>query len=197
MNEVDVLIPCKFLADGKTRLAPCLSPEARKKLCRSFLVHAIEATRALSPRRIAVISADPEVSTLANTHGVLSLMDPGNGLNAALEHGRDVLFRNSLKSASFMILPIDLPCANSNALCALQSYDSDIVVAPDRAEIGTNLLLMSPAAAGFPFQFGPNSFVRHCDAARERGLSLTVVRDNRLTFDIDEPEDYLQWSTQT
>jgi len=46
-----------------------------------------------------------------------------------------------------------------------------------------------PATAGFRFAYGPGSFVRHTAEAARLGLSLRVVRDAALGWDVDVPDD--------
>ena len=59
---------------------------------------------------------------------------------------------------------------------------------PDRREDGTNVLVV-PAACGFEFAYGPGSFARHVAEAERLGLAVRAVRDSRLGWDVDLPED--------
>jgi 2-phospho-L-lactate guanylyltransferase (CobY/MobA/RfbA family) len=43
----------------------------------------------------------------------------------------------------------------------------------------------------FRFSYGPGSFRRHAAEARRLGLGWRVVRDPRLSRDVDRPEDLL------
>src|SRR4051812_47971258 len=103
---VDVLIPCKAFAEGKTRLSSLLDAGARADLCRGLLQNAISAAYALPCRRLAVISADPEVVAFADDRGTLVINDPGRGLNAALQHGRQMLEAGRGADTQLMVLPI-------------------------------------------------------------------------------------------
>ncbi len=62
------------------------------------------------------------------------------------------------------------------------------VIAPDRRREGTNALLLRPPGA-LAYHFGPDSFARHCQEARQRGLRLEVCERPGLALDIDLPED--------
>jgi 2-phospho-L-lactate guanylyltransferase len=66
--------------------------------------------------------------------------------------------------------------------------DDGIVLVPDRHEDGTNVVSI-PAACGFEFAYGPGSFDRHRAEAERLGLPLTVLRPERLTWDVDVPAD--------
>ena len=63
-----------------------------------------------------------------------------------------------------------------------------VVIAPDRRRRGTNALLLSPADL-IEYDFGGNSFVRHCERARRAGARLEVVELPSLGLDLDLPED--------
>ena len=63
-----------------------------------------------------------------------------------------------------------------------------VVIAPDRHEKGTNALLLSPANL-IEYDFGGDSFRRHCERARRAGARLEVVKLPSLGLDLDLPED--------
>jgi 2-phospho-L-lactate guanylyltransferase (CobY/MobA/RfbA family) len=63
-----------------------------------------------------------------------------------------------------------------------------VVIAPDRHEKGTNALLISPTGL-IEYDFGENSFERHCERARAAGARLEIVNLPALGLDLDVPED--------
>ncbi len=63
-----------------------------------------------------------------------------------------------------------------------------MVIAPDRHGTGTNALLVSPVGL-IEYDFGENSFQRHCQRAREAGARLEIVNLPTLGLDLDLPED--------
>jgi 2-phospho-L-lactate guanylyltransferase (CobY/MobA/RfbA family) len=63
-----------------------------------------------------------------------------------------------------------------------------IVIAPDRHEKGTNALLISPSGL-IEYDFGENSFQRHCERAKKAGARLEIVNIPTLGLDLDLPED--------
>lgn len=191
---LNILIPCKPLASGKTRLAPVLGAAERHALCTELLRRTLGYTLGLMPAaRCHLLSADEEAAAIAAAQGVATIADPGGGLNAALRHGRDALCRAS-GIVAVLILPIDLPRLSLGPLRAFVDTDADIVIAPDRRGRGTNALYLAPdAAARFDFRFGEESFAAHRRAAAEAGLSCAVFADARLAFDIDLPADLRDW----
>ena len=63
-----------------------------------------------------------------------------------------------------------------------------VVVAPDRRYQGTNALLICPVGL-IEYDFGPGSFQRHCERARQRGARLEICELPSLALDVDLPED--------
>ena len=87
-----ILIPCKSLGDGKTRLAQALDAKARRALCTGFLQRTLDVALALvPPSRCHVMAGDGAAAAIAAARGVTSCDDPGIGLNEALRQGRDDL----------------------------------------------------------------------------------------------------------
>ena len=187
-----ILIPCKTLRDGKSRLAGVLSPEERHALCRRLLQNTLRVALAIEPAaRIRLLTPDPEAAHIAAARGVAVIDDRGAGLNAALRRGRAAALDADGGDAAALILPIDLPYATADAMAAALARTGDVMLAPDGARRGTNLLYLGPRALRtFPFAFGAESFAAHRDAALRAGCELAVVDDPRLAFDLDRPEDY-------
>jgi 2-phospho-L-lactate guanylyltransferase len=63
-----------------------------------------------------------------------------------------------------------------------------VVVAPDHRRQGTNALLVCPAGL-IEYAFGPGSFQKHCERARQVGARLEIIELPSLALDVDVPED--------
>ena len=63
-----------------------------------------------------------------------------------------------------------------------------VVIAPDRHRKGTNALLVCPAGL-IEYDFGPDSFERHCERARIAGARLEIFDLPSMALDVDLPED--------
>ena len=90
-----------------------------------------------------------------------------------------------------MVLPADLPLISREDVLALVERASEppvVVIAPDRHEKGTNALLISPAGL-IEYDFGENSFQRHCELVKKAGARLEIVNLPSLGLDLDVPED--------
>lgn len=192
--SLNLLIPCKPLAAGKSRLAPVLGEAERRALCADLLRQTLACALALAPASAChLVSSDAEAVALAAAAGVGAIADRGFGLNPALAEARAWLRRGDA-AAALLVLPIDLPRASAAALRRLMALPAEVVAAPDRHGIGTNALYLSPAAAGrFAFRFGSGSFAAHRDAAGSAGLRFAAGADPDLAFDLDEPEDLWAW----
>ncbi|HRX05130.1 MAG: 2-phospho-L-lactate guanylyltransferase [Anaerolineae bacterium] len=204
-----IVVPVKRLSEAKRRLSPVLGAEDRLALTWSLLRHALavvqEAQQTLGAQG-AVISADPAALEAAREFGLTGLVEeatedlhaagPEATLNAALEQAARWASRHN--AGALLILPADLPLvtpADINALwqASQQLYATRaMVIAPDGHNSGTNALLVRPPVA-LQFEFGPDSFHRHCQQAQRLGIAYHVQRSPRLGLDVDLPADLAQF----
>jgi len=191
-----ILVPCKHLNAGKSRLSVCLNDRDRRDLCKRLLDCTLELARTLvGPNQIRVVTADPKAHGVAARHLVSTIADTTGELNSALQGARFQLAQEGLRISPIMVLPIDLPFATHESLSEAMGQPTDIVIAADEEGTGTNLLLLRSAACDFPFRFGPNSYSRHVSQAQAAGLSVATLTDWRLARDIDNPDQYAAWTT--
>jgi 2-phospho-L-lactate guanylyltransferase (CobY/MobA/RfbA family) len=92
-----------------------------------------------------------------------------------------------------MVMPADVPLITAEdieQILHMGRYNTTVVLAPDRNDDGTNVLLVNPP--GFiPFAFGVGSFRRHLLLAEEAGATIKVYRSEHVALDIDQPDDLL------
>jgi 2-phospho-L-lactate guanylyltransferase len=190
-----ILVPCKNLRDGKSRLSACLDGDGRQDLCRSLLERTLRcAAEVLPPAQIRIVTADPEAVAMAHQHAIDSIIDLGFGLNAALEYARAWLRKEIRADLDLIILPIDLPFVAPECIADVLARASDCVIAPDANGTGTNLLYVrSSASRAVSFAYGAGSYATHLALARSHGLTVDTARDHRLAFDLDNPTDYKSW----
>lgn len=209
-----ILIPVKHLSDSKSRLAPVLAEQERQtlslRLLRGVLAVAQQAQQQLGATAI-VVSPDPAVLALAATYNLTPLPEdaapPSDyalritsyaepALNAALEQA--TAYARAHGAYAVLILPADLPLLTLDDVARLwrasrQLYAAAaMVIAPDSQEQGTNALLVRPPGA-LRYEFGPGSFQRHCQQARDLGLAWHIDRSPRLGLDVDLPADLEHW----
>ncbi|MEQ1787805.1 MAG: 2-phospho-L-lactate guanylyltransferase [Acidimicrobiales bacterium] len=175
-----VLVPVKAFAAAKQRLASVLDPPARIALATAMATTVLEAAGAL---RTAVVCDDDDVRAWAEAQGAEAIWTPGLGLNGAVEVGVTHLARRGIERV--VVAHADLPLATDLAWLA----DTDgVTLVPDRHGDGTNVACV-PAAAGFAFAYGAGSFAAHRAEAGRLGLTLRLVPDRRLGWDVDLPTD--------
>lgn len=185
LGPVAVLVPVKSFAEAKVRLAPALAPDERRALAKAMAERVLAARRRLPA---AVVCDDLEVADWARSQGVLVVWEPGQGLNRAVEAG--VAQLASLGVEKVIVAHADLPLAAD--LTWVADYDG-VTLVPDRFDDGTNVACV-PANGLFRFSYGPGSFARHVAEAERLGLSLQVVHEPTLGWDVDVPADLRSWT---
>jgi 2-phospho-L-lactate guanylyltransferase len=185
------IVPVKPLRRGKSRLAGTLSEDERTELNRTLLQHTLQTLSDLKEvEHVLVISRDPQALTIARHHGARTVREDGQpGLNTALK--RATVVAQIYATGGVLVLPADLPLISREDVLTLIERAGEppvVVIAPDRHERGTNALLISPAGL-IEYDFGENSFQRHCQRVKEAGARLEIVNLPSLGLDLDLPED--------
>ncbi|MDE0059003.1 MAG: 2-phospho-L-lactate guanylyltransferase [Defluviicoccus sp.] len=186
---VCAIVPVRSLADGKRRLAGAMDDAARAALNEAFLVHTLGLAGALSGPTL-LVSPDEAVAAHPSAADAVLVADPGLGLNAAVDAGRNAARRRN--AGRIVVLPSDLPTARPDDVLALAGTPSPVAVAPDRHRRGTNGLALD-AGLDFAFRFGAGSFAAHMAEAARLEVAAEAVDNPRLALDIDTPEDWRDW----
>ena len=186
------IVPVKPLRRGKSRLAGTLSEDERTQLNKALLQHTLETLSGLKEvDKVLVVSRDPNALTIAREHGARTVQEDGQPhLNTALK--RATVVAQVYATRGVLILPADLPLVSRDDIQVLLDRAAKppvVVIAPDRRGRGTNALLISPAGL-IEYDFGENSFQRHCELAKKAGARLEVVELPSLGLDLDIPEDF-------
>ena len=185
------IVPVKPLRRGKSRLAGALSEDERAELNQSLLQHTLQTlTDVKELEQVLVVSRDPHALHIARQHGARTVREDGQPqLNTALTRATVVAKVHATRGV--LILPADLPLISREDVLTLMERAIDppvVVIAPDRHGKGTNALLISPSGL-IEYDFGENSFQRHCERARQAGARLEIVELPSLGLDLDLPED--------
>ena len=185
------IVPVKPLRRGKSRLAGTLSEDERAELNQSLLQNTLKTFSDLKEvEEVLVISRDPQALAIARHYGARTVREDGQPeLNTALR--RATVIAQVYATRGVLVLPADLPLVTRDDVLTLIEHVGEppaVVIAPDRHGTGTNALLISPAGL-IEYDFGENSFQRHCERAREAGARLEIVNLPTLGLDLDLPED--------
>lgn len=185
------IVPVKPLRRGKSRLSDVLSTDERADLNQYLLEHTLQTLNDVPEiENVLVVSRDPAALSIARDLGSRTVQENGRpGLNLALSRATQVA--KTYETRGILVLPADLPKLSVEDIHAMLDHMHDppvVVVAPDRERLGTNALLVCPAGL-IEYDFGPQSFERHCQQAREQGVRLEICELPSLALDLDEPGD--------
>ena len=178
--QVGVLVPVKAFADAKQRLGEVLPAADRERLARAMAARVVASA---APLDVWVVTDDADVAEWAVEQGATPLRQERAGLNAAVTDAVAVLAAAGVDRV--IVAHGDLPFATD--LAALAEGDG-VTVVPDRHDDGSNVLVV-PTGVGFRFAYGPGSFARHLLEAERLELAARIVRDPRLGWDVDRPDD--------
>ena len=185
------IVPVKPLRRGKSRLAGVLTEEERLDLNSQLLIHTVDTLKEIPEiEHVLVVSRDQAALALARAHGARTVQENGAPeLNIALTRATIVAKRYATRGV--LIIPSDLPMISKEDVYAMLELVKDppvVVVVPDRKKEGTNALLVCPVGL-IEYDYGPNSFERHCQRARQAGARLEICELPSLALDMDVPED--------
>ena len=190
LRDIWAVVPVKEFARAKQRLAPFLSPRLRGELAAAMFEDVLEtlsATRGLAG--IVVVTIDPAASEIALRHGAKiwaeGARDGHTGAVTAAAH------RLAANGSAMLTMPSDIPrVATADVASLLTAHEGGaaFAIAPAWDELGSNAIVCSPADL-VPLRFGPSSFFPHLAAVRALGLQPTVLRNDAIALDIDEPAE--------
>jgi 2-phospho-L-lactate guanylyltransferase len=189
--SVWAVVPVKPFRVAKARLSTALNAVDRAQLARVMLedvLGAIVASRHLLAG-LLVVTADDEAAQIARSHGAVVLSEAAPaGINSAIARALDYL--GDAPGTGMLVVPADLPQLSAAAverIVGLLGAPRAVAIVP-ATDGGTNLLGCKPAGL-IPPSFGPLSFDRHRQAARQAGVTPTILAWSDLRHDVDRPED--------
>jgi len=204
-----IIVPAKPLSKAKSRLANILTPQARQNLAFHLLDHTLQILdllqKSLINIKVLLVSSDPFLLRLAEKYRLYTFVDTNfdyeNDSNARLNKALTQaaqLCATYTDTKSLLVLPADLPFLEVDDLLFLLKQatelpnEKQIIISPDRAQVGTNALFVQPATlAGFDFQFGHASFAAHLEQATNINVPATQILNRPgLLFDLDDTDDF-------
>jgi 2-phospho-L-lactate/phosphoenolpyruvate guanylyltransferase len=190
------IIPVKPLYRAKSRLAEVLSPELRYQFAETMFRHILTVLQKVPQiTGTLVISRDTKALAIARDLGAKTIQESNpSDLNPALERATEVARVWGAKAV--LILPADLPFITTQdveIMADLGTNSLTVVIAPDRADDGTNAMLVRPAGL-MPYNYGEKSYERHVIAAKLAGADVKVYESETLSLDIDIPADLLEYN---
>ena len=189
--KIWAIVPVKALSHSKQRLASVLGSR-REDFTRALLAQTLAALTAA--RQISgslVVTADPEVATLARGAGAEVLLEDAD-LNTACTRGLSEVRTRGADICA--IIHADLALLSPGGVDALISDYLELRRARGDALIGllrchegtgTNVVLLHPQHP-FTLAFGPDSFAAH---RREAGARAVELQSLEAAFDVDTATD--------
>jgi 2-phospho-L-lactate guanylyltransferase len=184
------IVPVNVIRLSKQRLSPILNATDRARLTVAMLNDVLRSARKVQAiKRVTVVSADTKVRRIAKAHNANFIWE---GRRRGLNKGVRLAVADTERrgASAVVVIQSDLPYASSleisRFLARCNSHSVGIV--PSRHGDGTNALFLKPPSIMKPL-FGKHSCQKHQVQAKQRGLSLKVIRSRAIGFDVDEPED--------
>src|SRR5207245_1565335 len=129
-------------------------------------------------------------AAMARQRGAITLAEEaGIGLNGAVRVA--VRHLAGVRGSGMIVLPADIPQVAARTIdevAALLARPPAVALARAISDGGTNLFACRLEGA-VASSFGPDSFHRHCGAARIAGIAPDVIEHDDLGRDLDRPED--------
>jgi 2-phospho-L-lactate guanylyltransferase len=146
-------------------------------------------------RGVLVVSDDPSAEMLARKYDLDWVAEAQlgcRGLNAVVGAATDFLAARGAQQV--MVLHGDIPLLQTADVTALLARfarpDVDMVIGPDLAGTGTNVMLF-PVARRPHFHYGENSCQKHQRAGRALGHVVSLLQSTGIGLDVDTPTDLL------
>lgn len=189
--NVWAIVPVKPLSRAKSRLADVMISEAREELATRLLKRTTRLLLSLSAvQGVLVISRDSKALAMVRDLGAQTVQESGTPeLNSALLRATQIL--RAWGANATLIVPADIPLLERDdieVMLSLSRYHEAVVLAPDRHEQGTNLMLVRPPGL-IPYAYGEHSFARHQQLALDVGAQVQVYRSERAALDLDTADD--------
>jgi 2-phospho-L-lactate guanylyltransferase len=188
------VVPMNPLDVAKSRLASILDMTEKQNLVVALFTHTILQLQECGKfEGIAVITADPFLWEISNKMNIIVIQETKpKDLNSSLQSALVDLKERQVNN--LLILPGDLPYLNSRVLVDMISemeQSNQMMITPDQYLNGTNALFINPLDK-LPFSFGPNSFAKHIQLAKQLKYRIKIYISDHLKIDIDTPKDYKQ-----
>ncbi len=189
------LVPLKQLTRSKQRLGAVLAPEERKGLVLAMARDVLTVIRQHAAiDGVLLVSRAHEAEKIAAECEVELFRESEHAdLSQALTEASRHVVRQHGASAT-LVIPSDVPLIRDDDIAAVLAQHDSITVVPDASGEGTNALLLSPPDI-IAYAFGEQSFRHHTESSSAAGVTPIIVKNLRMSQDIDVPDDLMQLRT--
>ena len=196
MTRVWAVIPVKHTGRSKQRLADVLTPDERERLTLAMLHDILNILRGTDRMNgILVATRSPQIRDVATGLGAEVFAESAGASHSMAVSQACAHLCSHHNASTAIILPGDIPRVTSQDIDGLIAGhiagDDCITLVPDVRGEGTNAILASPPDA-IKFSFGAQSLQRHFDSALNDGIVPRIVMNEKLSLDIDYPDDLIR-----
>jgi 2-phospho-L-lactate guanylyltransferase len=185
-----LLIPVKSLDNAKQRLGAAYDQPHRTQLAQAMLRDVLAAAVGVRDRiDLYLVTGDAEAQSLASEFGIGVIPDDRNeSETAAIEMA--TAWCEARGYDTTVVVPGDIPLITAHELHRVldAAPDTGVLMVPAYDRRGSNCVLRRPAGI-IPLRFGNDSFLPHCEAARNIGQPLVILELPGIGLDIDHPHE--------
>ena len=186
-----ILIPMKEPGQVKTRLARLLTLAERQQLAWAMFEDVCRAVADVTKAdAVFLVTSYKRAVEEGRRCGFDALVeDEQRSESASVDAASRLLYERGFTAV--LRLPADIPLVRGDDIDHLLAIDRTAPAAllvPSFDGTGTNALLRTPPDL-FASCFGPDSFRLHREAAAQAGVEITIIENQRIALDIDEPQD--------
>jgi 2-phospho-L-lactate guanylyltransferase len=186
-----ILIPIKEPSRVKTRLGQFLTLEERQRLVWAMFEDVCKAVAdSTKASCVFIVTNFTMAARHAEGFGFEALLETTQeSESASVDSASQILRARGIEAV--MRLPADIPLVQAediDRLLALDLARPGALLVPSHEGTGTNAILRTPPDL-FPSRFGPGSLALHQQEAARAGVQCTLVHNERIALDIDEPKD--------
>jgi 2-phospho-L-lactate guanylyltransferase len=192
------IVPVKDLSLAKERLSPVLSQTDRTRIAYLMLGDVLTALRGSKLlTKLFVVTLDGLARELARSFGVDVIRETKQeSESSSIDYSSNVC--KEIGAESVLVIPGDVPLITPEDVDYILERERpcpSAILVPARDWLGTNAILRRPPDV-FPSRFGYDSFKKHIDEAKKRGIEFDIYHMPRIALDIDEPKDLTLFSSQ-
>jgi 2-phospho-L-lactate/phosphoenolpyruvate guanylyltransferase len=192
------IVPVKDMSRAKERLSPVLSQSDRTKLANIMLedvLTAVKGSKLLT--KLFVVTSDGLAIDLASSLDIEFIREAKQeSESSSIDYSSNVC--KDLGAGSVLVIPGDVPLIRPEDVDYILEREKprpSAILVPARDGLGTNAILRRPPDA-FPSRFGYDSFNKHIEEAKKRGIEFDIYHLPRIALDIDEPKDLTLFLSQ-
>jgi 2-phospho-L-lactate guanylyltransferase len=189
------VVPVKDLSKAKERLSSVLSQEDRTALAYAMLEDVLTALKGSKLiDRLFIVTMDRRAIEIALSYGIEVIEETEQkGESPSVDYASKIC--KEMGAESVLVIPGDAPLITSEDIDSILEKESEnpsVILVPARDDFGTNAILRKPPDA-IPSRFGDDSFTKHMDEAKHRGIRCDTYRNPRIALDIDQPDDVTEF----